>query len=160
MIEGACDYYESHGICVIEKTPEPMKILKPYDRTKGQFIACFAKQAQPDFKGALIDATMVLFDAKHTDKNQISRNAVTSEQEESFERYAKMGALCFIVVSLGFHDFYRVPWEVFRDMKKIYGHKYMNKRDLFRYQISRKCGILRFLEGIELRGDEDEDTEV
>lgn len=157
MIETACGYYESRKICAIDKTPEPMKILKPYDRGKGQFITCFAKQAQPDFKGALMDATMVLFDAKHTDKGQISRSVVTSEQEENFERYSRMGAFCFLVISLGFRDFYRVPWEVFRDMKKIFGHKYMDKRDLFRYQIPFEKGILRFLDGIELRGSNDED---
>ena len=67
------------GISVIEKTPEPMRVLKPYDRKRGQFICCFAKQAQPDFKGILMDATMVLFDAKHTDKERIMRDVVTEE---------------------------------------------------------------------------------
>ena len=38
----------------------------------------------------------------------------------------KMGAMCFLVISLEFEEFYRVPWIVFREMKKIYGHKYMN----------------------------------
>ena len=100
---------------------------------------------------------MVLFDAKHTDAGQIRRSAVTEEQEECFERYAKMGAFCFLVSSLGFKDFYRVPWVVFRDMKKIYDHKYMDRRDLFRYQITFKNGILRFLDGVELRGEDNED---
>jgi len=159
MIEDACRFYENKGICAIDKTPEPMRILKPYDRKKGQFIACFAKQAQPDFKGALQDATMVLFDAKHTDAGQIRRSVITEEQEECFERYSKMGAFCFLVISLEFKDFYRVPWVVFRDMKKIYGHKYMDRRDLFRYQIVFKNGILRFLDGVELRGDDEDDED-
>lgn len=82
MISAACRFYEERGISVIEKTPEPMKVLKPYDRRRGQFICCFAKQAQPDFKGVLMDSTMVLFDAKHTDKEKIMRSVVTEEQEE------------------------------------------------------------------------------
>ena len=76
MISAACQFYEEKGISVIEKTPEPMRVLKPYDRKRGQFICCFAKQAQPDFKGILMDATMVLFDAKHTDKERIMRDDV------------------------------------------------------------------------------------
>ncbi len=55
-----------------------------------------------------MDSTMVLFDAKHTDKDQISRNVVTEEQEKCFERYMNMGAMCFLVVSLEFKEFYRI----------------------------------------------------
>lgn len=154
IITDACRFYENKGICVIEKTPEPMRILKPYDRRKGQFVACFEKQAQPDFKGALMDARMVIFDAKHTDTGQIRRAVVTAEQEECFERYMKMGALCFLVISLGFEEYFRVPWVIFRDMKDIYGHKYMDRKDMACYQISYNNGLLRFLDGIELKGTE------
>lgn len=59
----------------------------PMDRNRGQFICCFTKQAQPDFKGILMDSTMILFDAKHTDKDKIGRDVVTAEQQACFERY-------------------------------------------------------------------------
>lgn len=154
MISAACRFYEEKEISVIEKTPEPMKVLKPYDRKRGQFICCFAKQAQPDFKGVLMDATMVLFDAKHTDKEKIMRSVVTQEQEDCFERYMKLGAMCFLVVSIGLDKFYRVPWVVFRDMKKLYGHKHMDEKDLEPYKIKYSNGVLRFLDGVELRGGE------
>lgn len=154
MISAACQFYEEKGISVIEKTPEPMRVLKPYDRKRGQFICCFAKQAQPDFKGVLMDATMVLFDAKHTDKGKIMRSVVTQEQEDCFERYMKLGAMCFLVVSIGLDKFYRVPWVVFRDMKKLYGHKHMDEKDLEPYKIKYSNGVLRFLDGVELRGGE------
>lgn len=84
MIMAASRFYEDRGIAVIDKTPEAFKVIKPYNRDRGQFICCFTQQAQPDFKGALMDSTMVLFDAKHTDKDQISRNVVTEEQEKCF----------------------------------------------------------------------------
>ena len=109
-----------------------------------------------DFKGVLMDSTMVLFDAKHTDKEKIMRSVVTEEQEECFERYMKLGAMCFLVVSIGLDKFYRVPWVVFRDMKKIYGHKYMDEKDLEAYKIKYLNGVLRFLDGIELREGEKE----
>lgn len=153
--------YEDRGIAVIDKTPEAFKVIKPYNRDRGQFICCFTQQAQPDFKGALMDSTMVLFDAKHTDKGQISRNVVTEEQEECFERYMKMGAMCFLVISLEFEEFYRVPWIVFRDMKKIYGHKYMNREELAPYRVKYNNGVVKYLDGITLRErNEDESTEV
>ena len=151
MVKSACSYYESLGIAVIDKTPEPIKVLKAYNRKLGQFICCFAKKAQPDFKGILADSTMILFDAKHTDKDRIQRTVVSTEQEKCFERYMEMGCMCFLVVSLGFEKFYRVPWVVFRDMKKIFGHAYMNETELSTYQIKYSQGILRFLDGIELK---------
>ena len=134
---------------------------KPLDRNRGQFICCFTKQAQPDFKGALMDSTMILFDAKHTDKDRIGRDVVTAEQEACFERYMQMDAMCFLVVSLGFEEFYRVPWVVFRDMKKIYGHKYMNREELEPYRIKYMNGVVKYLDGIALRErNENESTEV
>ena len=94
MIMAASRFYENRGIAAIDKTPEAFKVIKPACRERGQFICCFTKQAQPDFKGALMDSTMVLFDAKHTDKGQINRDVVTEEQEKCFERYMNMGAMC------------------------------------------------------------------
>lgn len=161
MILAASRFYEERGIAAVDKTPEAFKVLKPLDRNRGQFICCFTKQAQPDFKGSLMDSTMVLFDAKHTDKTQISRDVVTAEQEMCFERYMKMGAMCFLVISLGFEEFYRVPWVVFRDMKKIYGHKYMNREELKPYKIKYSNGVVKYLDGITLRErSEDESRKV
>ena len=159
MVEAASIFYEQEGISVIHKTPEPMKVLSVFNRNAGQFICCFAKKAQPDFKGILMDSTMILFDAKHTDKDRIRRDVVTKEQEECFEKYMKMGAMCWIVVSLRFEKYYRVPWVVFRDMKKIFGHKYMNEKELETYEIRYSRGILRFLDGIRLKGGFDENRE-
>lgn len=152
MIESAIRIYEENGNCAIDKSPEPLKVMRPYKEHPGWFVATFTKQAQPDFKGILEDATMVLFDAKHTDAAQIRRHVVSQEQERCFERYAAMGAMCFIVVSLGFENFFRVPWIVFRDMQTIFGHKYMNARELEPYRIPFKRGVPLFLDGIELKG--------
>lgn len=48
IISASCDYYLSRGLAKIEKTPEPMKPLGTKNR-KGQFLACYTKQAQPDY---------------------------------------------------------------------------------------------------------------
>lgn len=156
LINAAAGFYQDQKVAVVEKTPEPMKILKPHDRSRGQFIACFAKQAQPDYKGILQDGTMILFDAKHTDSDQLKRSVVTAEQEEEFDRYQDMGARCYIVASVGFQNFYRIPWETFRDMKRNFGRLHMKLTDLEKYRIPFSRGYVLFLEGIELKETGDE----
>lgn len=151
-IQVACDYYWSKGYACIEKTPEPLRPLQPYgDRSGGRFIACFVKQAQPDFKGALCDGTCILFDAKYTEKDRIQQHAVTEMQWKAFDKYESMGAKCFVVVSVRLESFYRVPWNVWSHMKELFGHKYMSLEELENYKVpERNCTIL-FLEGVELR---------
>ncbi len=149
----SCKYYEEKGIACISKTPEPMKPIKSLGN--GRFIACFTKQAQPDFKGALCDGSCIIFDAKHTEKDRIQQNVITATQWETFDRYEVMGAKCYVVVSIGMKDFYRVPWGIWKQMKEMFGHKYMAAgAELEPYRVpDRNCTIL-FLEGVELR-DED-----
>ncbi len=153
-ISVACEFYQRMGYAVIEKTPEPMKPLGKADRF-GRFLACFTKQAQPDFKGALCDGSCIIFDAKHTEKDRIQQNVITETQWETFDRYEVMGAKCYVVVSIGMKNFYRVPWGIWKQMKEMFGHKYMAAgAELEPYRVpDRNCTIL-FLEGVELR-DED-----
>ena len=106
-------------------------------RDRGQFICCFTQQAQPDFKGALMDSTMVLFDAKHTDKGQISRNVVTEEQEECFERYMKMGAMCFLVISLEFEEFYSCLLYTSQQIRATYSQRISEAENRRKYRLDR-----------------------
>lgn len=153
-ISNACDYYRSKGIAHIEKTPEPMKPLKPYgDRSKGQYIACFEKTAQPDYKGILLDGTGIMFEAKHTSTEKMNQNVVSDAQWESLDLYEKMGAHCYVMVSMNLQNFYRVPWNVWKQMKELFGRKYMTEADLEPYKlVERQCTIL-ILEGVELRDE-------
>lgn len=152
-ISAACEFYQREGYAVIEKTPEPMKPLGKADKS-GRFLACFTKQAQPDFKGALCDGSCIIFDAKHTEKDRIQQNVITDTQWKTFDRYEAMGAKCYVVVSIGMKDFYRVPWDVWKQMKELFGHKYMAVgMELEQYKVpDRNCTIL-FLEGVKLRDE-------
>lgn len=149
-IENTCDWYWEHDIACIEKTPEPMKPLRVYDRKKGQFIACYAKQAQPDFKGVLQTGRCVIFDAKHTNDEEIHQSVISDNQWKMFDRYEHMGALCFVLVSIGMNEFYKVPWNDWKNMKTMFGHKYMNLNELepYRVKTGKRLEIL-FLGGIE-----------
>lgn len=150
MLNASCKYYQDEGVAVIEKTPEPMRIIKAYDRHRGQYIAIFEKQAQADYKGVLCDGKAILFEAKHTDQDRISRNVITETQENILDDFAAMGAQCFVFVSFGFKNYYRVPWNVFRDMKKIFGRKYIKESEMMQYRITVKNCLLLILDGIEI----------
>lgn len=155
IIEGSLEWYKIHGVAVIEKTPEPMKPLgKPNQR--GQFLACYTKAAQPDFKGTITGGRSVAFEAKQTTTDRIEYKATTEEQNEQLEKHYKLGAAVFVLVSFNFRDFFRIPWPVWRDMKEIYGRKYIKPAELEQYRVQYIAGVLKLLEGIELRYAEPE----
>lgn len=136
MIVRACTLYQNNDIAFIEKTPEPMKVLKAVKNQPGRFIACFDKMAQPDFKGILKGGKAVEFDAKHTEKDRIQKSCVSSEQVKCLDAMMKMGATCFVVVSFGFEEFFRVPWGVWQNMKQIYGRQHLKPADIQQYKVS------------------------
>jgi len=147
IIEAACRYYRQAGVAEIEKTPEAMK---PLGRSngKGQFLACYTKKAQPDFKGTLAGGCSVVFDAKTTSTGRIQQSVVTDEQAGDLERHSRLGAVCFIFVSFDFQHYYRIPWEVWREMKSRYGRKYLKPEDIHEYEIFYRNARLDFLRGL------------
>lgn len=148
MISSACSFYYEKNLAHIEKTPEPMKVLKPMPRQPGRFISCFEKAAQPDYKGTLKGGQAIVFEAKHTDNDRIDRGRLTKEQIDALERHHKLGAIAFVLVSFGLQDFYRIPWTVWRDMKSLYGRKYLKAEELKNYRIPAPGGMIELLSGI------------
>lgn len=143
LIEASCEYYLREGIAYIEKTPEPMKPISKADK-RGRFTAVFEKKAQADYKGSLKGGRAVAFEAKHTDADRILQNAVSDEQEKCLDSMMQMSAVCFVLVSFGFRDFYKVPWGVWKNMKQIYGRKYLKPEDIEQYRVKFR-GVLYFL---------------
>ena len=152
MIDESLKFYALIGEAEIKKTPEPMKPIRPAGRN-GQFIACYTKQAQPDYKGTLNGGRSVIFDAKHTDAEKIDYSRVTEEQYGELEAHYLMGAEVFILVSFGMTDFYRVPWEVWRKMQSIFGHKHMKKAECEPYRVPVGYNTIQLLDGIERRAE-------
>lgn len=127
IISASCEYYEAHGIAKIEKTPEPMRTLRPLGN--GRFEAVYTKQAQPDYKGTLYGGRAIVFEAKHTDKDRILRSVISDEQEKCLDAHEKLGADCYVLVSFGFKRFYMIPWQMFRDMELYFGRKHIKYSD-------------------------------
>ena len=143
LIEAACVQYFIDKVAKIEKTPEPIKQLGPMQKN-GRFIAAYEKAAQVDFKGTLKGGRTVCFDAKHTESDRIQQSAISPDQEECLDDYMEMGAVCFVLVSFGFTDFFKVPWGVWKNMKQIYGHKYLKPEEIEQYRVEYR-GYLKFL---------------
>ena len=144
LLEASCRHYRLKGAAEITKTPEPMRQISAKN-SKGQFIACYTKQAQPDYKGTLAGGRAVVFEAKHTDGGRMNRSVISPEQEKQLDSHTTLGAECFVMVSFDFRQYFKVPWPIFRDMKQHYGRKYITPEDVGAYEVKYSGGVLRFL---------------
>lgn len=133
-------YYKERGYAVVDKTPEPMKILQRLKQ--GRFIACFLKKAQPDYKGTIKGGRSVMFEAKYTSQDRMPQDVVNEEQWKYLDQAATIGARCFVLAGFGSGNVYRVPWSVWADMKRIFGHKYVTEAELQPYQVKRSWNDL------------------
>lgn len=141
IIDKACRNYAIKQIAYIEKSPEPMRVIRPMQ--DGKFIACYTKSAQPDYKGTLKGGRAVCFEAKHTSKNSIEQSRITPAQWQALDTHQNLGALCFVLVSFNFEKFYRVPWALWANMQERFNRKSIKPADIAEYQID----ILDFLKG-------------
>ena len=120
MLSNACDAYRKAGIADIQKTPEPFRVTR--NLGKGRFEGHFIHCAQPDYKGT---------------------------QSKNFERFQILGGLAYVMVCIQLKDFYRVPWNIWKSMKQLYGHKYMTSSDLEIYKVPCRENFVEILKGIE-----------
>lgn len=148
-VERACLYYQSQGIAIVQKTPEPFKVLEK--RAAGRFVGRFGgKKAQPDFKGVLAGGRTIVFEVKSTQEDRIKQSVLTQTQAELLEQYYKMGAIAFVCVAIQ-QDFFAIPWKVWRDMKVVFGRKYIKGMEIARYKVRYSFGIM-FLDRVSLIG--------
>lgn len=143
-IDTAFEYYRKMGLALIDKTPEPMKVIKREDG--GRFIGFFTKKAQPDYKGLVKGGKAVLFEAKFTSTEKMHSGALTETQIKYLTEAANLGAQCFILVGFKTGNVYKLPWPVWYHMKERFGRKYVTENDLEEYIVSQtKTGVLMIL---------------
>lgn len=133
-ISQSLDYYRQRGFADIEKTPEPMKVLRRMDH--GRFTACFEKKAQPDYKGVLKGGREILFEAKYTDGEKLEQSRVGELQADYMNRHQSLGARCYVIAGFSSGKVYRIPWGIWDDMKSHFGRKYVTEKDLEKFLIS------------------------
>lgn len=127
-------YYKERGFAIVDKTPEPVKIIRRLDG--GRFVACFTKKAQPDYKGTIKGGRSVLYEAKFTRTDRLRQEAVNDVQQDYLTRQTELGARCYVLAGFRTGNVYRVPWPVWAAMDKYFGHKYVTEKDLQPYQVA------------------------
>lgn len=138
------EWYAVKGLAKIDKTPEPMKVLRSMGR--GQFLACFVKKAQPDFTGTIRGGRSVMFEAKHTTSDRMEQSRVLPGQSDYLTRHQALGAKCYVIAGFSTGNVYKIPWEVWRDMKERFGRKYVREADLEIYRVEQsESGRLKLL---------------
>lgn len=146
QVEAICEIYKLNKLAIIEKTPEPMRILKHIEN--GHFETVFTKSAQPDFKGTLNGGRTVVFDAKFTESNKITYQALSDYQREALSAYHELGAMSFVLVGFTDGAMYKVDIRNWINMKEIFGRKHIKQEELetmaFRAKRS-KNGMIDFL---------------
>lgn len=147
-IDTALEYYAMKGFADIEKTPEPMRPLKPYgDRKRGQFVAVYEKKAQPDYKGTLKGGRSIMFEAKFTAADRMEQSRVLEGQANYMTRHQRLGARCYVVIGFQSMEVYRIPWEVWSAMKEHFGRKYVTEADVEKYRVPTAWnGVLMLLD--------------
>lgn len=132
-LDAAFAYYESCGLAIIEKTPEPIRAYK--DLKDGRFLAVYVKKAQPDYKGVIKGGRAVMIEAKYTLTDRLTQDRVTPGQAEYMTKNEALGARCYVVVGFVSGGVYRVPWAVWNSMKEHFDRKYVKEQDLQNYKV-------------------------
>ena len=147
LIEKACTMYRQQGLALIEKTPEPIRILGRVNE-QGQFKACFIKQAQPDFKGTLLGGRAIVFDAKSTTQDKLQISVLTDEQRNLLIKHRELGAWSGVLICYRgtVNKYAMIPINAFLDAKKIYGHAYISRDEAEPYTVKMKGLFIDFLE--------------
>lgn len=127
-VDTICQIYEYNGLARIEKTPEPMKILKYLDQ--GRFEAVFEKDAQPDFKGTVKGGRTVVFDAKFTESDKIRYQVLSDNQRNALLKYSELGAMSFILVGFANGKIYKIDINEWVRMKQDFGRLYIMQEEL------------------------------
>ena len=132
-LDASFAYYRQKGFAVIEKTPEPMKVLRRMEQ--GRFVACFQKKAQPDYKGIIKGGREVMYEAKFTAADRMEQNRVMDSQAEYMREHEKLGARCYVLAGFSTGAVYCIPWNVWDDMKTHFGRKYITEADVTNYRV-------------------------
>ena len=132
-IERSFAYYRSKGFAVVAKESEPMRPIKPIGQ--GRFIACYERKSKPDYSGVIKGGRFVCFEAKYTDTMRMQYSYVQQHQADYMDEVQQYSARCFVLCGFNSGNVYRVPWYIWKNMKELYGRKYVTEEDLSKYEV-------------------------
>lgn len=147
-IKAACGFYHDHERAEVEKIPEPFRVTQKHP--DGTFTGRFTAHAQPDFQGTLNGGRAICFEAKYTTTNRMKQNVLTDTQIKALGYHASRGAVAGVCIGIQ-DSFFFIPWDVWRDMPEIYGHKYITAAEVEEYRV-RFNGAVLFLDYVHGKG--------
>lgn len=128
---------------VVEKTPEPLRVIKT--RPNGHVEAFFAARAQPDYKGALSTQCGRAFvaEAKSTERDALAFALVKRHQIAALQKYANAGAAAAIIATIKDETFL-VPLADWLALPERLGRKSARASDLAPWRWEYLRGIPKF----------------
>lgn len=143
QIDTACRQYAADGRAVIYKTPEGFRCISK--KPTGRFIGQFIGRAQPDYQGTLKGGTSIVFEAKFTDKDRIEQSVLTKTQADMLSQHLESGAAVYVCCGI-MDRYYMVPYQIWRNMKVLFGRCYATQTDINKYQVKRTMAAVLFLD--------------
>ena len=70
-----------------------------------------------------------MYEAKYTSGDKIGADRVTEAQADYLTKKAAVGAFCYVLAGFPSGRVYKIPWEIWRDMKAYFGRKYIKETD-------------------------------
>ena len=141
-VKKGCRIYLEKGIAKIEKVPEPFCVYSK--QSGGMFKGRFTANAEPDYMGTLKGGRSICFEAKYTANDRILQDTVTETQSKALETYFQMGAKAGVCCCIT-DRFFFIPWVIWRDMKKLFGRKYILAAEAKQYEV-KFDGAVHFLD--------------
>ena len=126
--------------------PEPFRVITK-DRGRGIATVQFTARAQPDFVGCLTGGAAIAFEAKYTETGKLHQNVVTPTQAKALENFQALGGIAAVCAGIG-DRFFMIPWEIFSDMKRIYGRLYVTAEEVAGYRVKFN-GVIWFLDYLD-----------
>ena len=88
----------------------------------------------------------MVFEAKHTTADRIEDKALLIWQKRALEAHRRLGALTFILVSIGDRGVYSIPLDRWTGIQREKGRKYIRPEDVPEFAVSTYGGQLDFLD--------------
>ena len=123
---------DSTGNLGVGEVPGGQKITKALEDVKDLVLGT----SVADYKGTLKGGRSVIFEAKFTTSDRITADRVTDTQADYLAKAAALGAHCYILAGFSTGNVYKIPWEIWSEMKSYFGRKYVQEADLKQYQVN------------------------
>lgn len=115
------------GVCNIQKTPEPMRVVGRGARS-GTFNAVYTQQAQPDYQGTMRGGRSVVLEAKFTSTEKIALSRISDEQAKQLDIHLQLGALCGVICCFS-GQFAFITWQDWKTIPARCGHRHLTAAD-------------------------------